>query len=143
MWLCRSYFASFSANIYPQNQSVRLIHVMTSFDLRGSPASPRHACSPHCHSPFLFLLCLPYPNVAAEIPCTACRRSPECEDFCRYDGHVKLLYGVSDRNLSNSPANLEARNLQFLRANTSILVGSDRLCIPKNHASGDSCLYMR
>ncbi|EGY23432.1 uncharacterized protein VDAG_04870 [Verticillium dahliae VdLs.17] len=70
--------------------------------------------------------------MAAKTHCTACSWSVERQDACRYHSHVKLFYGVSDRGAwsvgsklivkerSTSPPNFEARNIRFLRANTTI-----------------------
>ncbi|KAF2195833.1 kinase-like protein [Zopfia rhizophila CBS 207.26] len=72
--------------------------------------------------------------MAAEAPCTACSWTSERQGSCRYDSHVKLFYGVSDRRVwslgsnfilkerSNQPPNFEARNIQFLKENTTIPV---------------------
>ncbi|KAH8696000.1 kinase-like domain-containing protein [Talaromyces proteolyticus] len=64
--------------------------------------------------------------------CSACSWSPERQENCRYESHVKLFYGVSDRGVwslgshlilkerSNKPPNFEASNIRFLREKTSI-----------------------
>ena len=56
------------------------------------------------------------------------------KNSCRYQSHVKLFYGVSDRGVwslgsqfilkerSSSPPNFEAKNIQFLKEKTSIPV---------------------
>ncbi|PVH98629.1 kinase-like protein [Periconia macrospinosa] len=67
-------------------------------------------------------------------PCAACSWTSERQGSCRYDSHVKLFYGVSDRGVwslgsnfilkerSNNPPNFEAKNIRFLRENTTIPV---------------------
>ncbi|KAI1171585.1 kinase-like domain-containing protein [Nemania sp. FL0916] len=72
--------------------------------------------------------------MAAEIPCAACSWTPERQNGCRYNSHVKLFYGVSDRGVwsigsdvivkerSDAPPNFEAQNIRFLQAKTTIPV---------------------
>lgn len=69
-----------------------------------------------------------------EQPCTACSWTPKRQDACRYNSHVNLFYGVGDRGVwelgsklvlkersaDAPPAHLEAKNLQFIRENTTI-----------------------
>ena len=68
------------------------------------------------------------------MPCEACSWTPERQNRCRYDSHVKLFYGVSDRGVwslgsqfilkerSSNPPNFEASNIRFLKEKTSIPV---------------------
>ncbi|KAL2757919.1 hypothetical protein ACRALDRAFT_207150 [Sodiomyces alcalophilus JCM 7366] len=72
--------------------------------------------------------------MSAENICSACSWSNERQDGCRYHSNVKLFYGVSDRGVwsvgnrlvvkerSAAPPNLEAKNVKFLEANTTIPV---------------------
>ncbi|KAF2191259.1 kinase-like protein [Zopfia rhizophila CBS 207.26] len=72
--------------------------------------------------------------MAAEAPCTAYSWTSKRQGSCRYDSHVKLFYGVSNRGVwslgsnfilkerSNQPPNFEARNIRFLKENTTIPV---------------------
>ena len=67
-------------------------------------------------------------------PCTACSWTPERQENCRYESHVKLFYGVSDRGVwslgsnlilkerSNEPPNFEVPSVRLLREKTSIPV---------------------
>lgn len=67
-----------------------------------------------------------------EVACTACSWTLERQNACRYDSHVKLFYGVSDRGVwslgsnlilkerSNNPPNFEAENIRYLKERTSI-----------------------
>lgn len=72
--------------------------------------------------------------MVAEVPCTACGWTPQRQNSCRYDSHVKLFYGVSDRGVwsigsnlilkerSSKPPSFEAKNIQLLREKTTIPV---------------------
>ncbi|PYI31595.1 kinase-like protein [Aspergillus indologenus CBS 114.80] len=72
------------------------------------------------------------PKTSIPNPCTACGWTPERQNNCRYESHVKLFYGVSDRGvwslgsnmilkerLDTAP-NFEARNIRLLEQETSI-----------------------
>ncbi|KAE8151617.1 kinase-like domain-containing protein [Aspergillus avenaceus] len=68
------------------------------------------------------------------IPCSACSWSPECQEGCRYESHVKLFYGMSDRGVwslgsnlvlkerSSEDPNFEAISVRFLKEKTTIPV---------------------
>jgi aminoglycoside phosphotransferase (APT) family kinase protein len=70
--------------------------------------------------------------MAAQAACSACSWNSERQDACRYESHVKLFYGVSDRGAwsigshlilkerSNNHPNFEAANIRFLKERTSI-----------------------
>jgi aminoglycoside phosphotransferase (APT) family kinase protein len=72
--------------------------------------------------------------MATEVPCAACGWSTHRQDSCRYNSHVRLFYGVSDRGVwsvgsnliikerSDTPPNFEARTVRFLQNNTTIPV---------------------
>ncbi|CRL19981.1 Protein kinase-like domain [Penicillium camemberti] len=63
---------------------------------------------------------------------SACSWSPTRQDSCRYQSHVNLFYGVSNRGVwslgsnlilkerSTEPPNFEAPNIRFLASRTSI-----------------------
>lgn len=71
-------------------------------------------------------------KMAIHTPCAACSWTIERQDGCRYDSHVKLFYGVSDRGVwslgsnlilkerSEDPPNFEAANVRLLMEKTSI-----------------------
>lgn len=64
--------------------------------------------------------------------CSACSWSPTRQEECRYNSHVKLFYGVSNRGVwslgsnlilkerSIEPPNFESLNIRFLAERTSI-----------------------
>ncbi|KAB8221150.1 kinase-like domain-containing protein [Aspergillus novoparasiticus] len=64
--------------------------------------------------------------------CSACSWSPPRQEECRYNSHVKLFYGVSNRGVwslgtnlilkerSIEPPNFESLNIRFLTERTSI-----------------------
>lgn len=70
--------------------------------------------------------------MATENTCSACSWSPTRQDACRYQSHVKLFYGVSNRGVwslgtnlilkerSTEPPNFEVPNIRFLASRTSI-----------------------
>ncbi|KAJ5674509.1 uncharacterized protein N7477_004443 [Penicillium maclennaniae] len=59
--------------------------------------------------------------MASEIICSACSWSPTRQEGCRYNSHVNVFYGVSDRgNGPFEPPNFEALNIRFLAERTSI-----------------------
>lgn len=70
--------------------------------------------------------------MATENTCSACSWSPTRQDACRYQSHVNLFYGVSNRGVwslgsnlilkerSSDPPNFEAPNVRFLASRTSI-----------------------
>ncbi|KAK4071302.1 hypothetical protein Purlil1_13469 [Purpureocillium lilacinum] len=72
--------------------------------------------------------------MAAENSCAACSWNQERQESCRYNSHIKLFYGVSDRGvwaigsnliikeMSDSPPNYEAVNTRFIQDQTSIPV---------------------
>lgn len=91
--------------------------------------------------------------MAVQTPCTPCIWTSERQDGCRYDSHVKLFYGVSDRGVwslgsnlilkerSINPPNFEAINLRFLKKETSIVEdwreGDGRYFLPTKRIRGD------
>ncbi|KAJ5551019.1 hypothetical protein N7535_001042 [Penicillium sp. DV-2018c] len=70
--------------------------------------------------------------MANETTCSACSWSPARQDGCRYQSHVNLFYGVSNRGVwslgtnlilkerSAEPPNFEAPNIKYLASRTSI-----------------------
>ncbi|KAB5526463.1 kinase-like domain-containing protein [Coniochaeta sp. 2T2.1] len=72
--------------------------------------------------------------MAVDAPCTACSWTSKRQESCRYDSHVKLFYGTSDRGVWSIGSNLivkerndnlpnyEAENIRFLKENTTIPV---------------------
>ncbi|KAK2753256.1 hypothetical protein FQN54_007947 [Arachnomyces sp. PD_36] len=73
-------------------------------------------------------------RLAPEIPCTACGWTSEKQSYCSYFSHVKLIEGASDQGIwtlgskfilserGSDPPNVAARNLRFIKENTSIPV---------------------
>ncbi|KAF2752748.1 kinase-like protein [Pseudovirgaria hyperparasitica] len=71
-----------------------------------------------------------------DIPCCACSWSSTRQHSCRYESHVKLVYGVSDRGVwsvgsklilkerSNQPPDNEAPNIRLIQEKTTIPVPS-------------------
>jgi hypothetical protein len=67
-------------------------------------------------------------------PCSACSWTPERQDGCRYESHVKIIYEMSDRGVwslgsnlilkerSTAPPNFDALNLRFVENESSIPV---------------------
>ncbi|KAJ5697728.1 hypothetical protein N7488_011412 [Penicillium malachiteum] len=70
--------------------------------------------------------------MTTEKACSACSWSSVRQDECRYESHVNLFYGVSNRGVwslgsrlilkerSVEPPNLEAANVRFLTSVTSV-----------------------
>lgn len=88
--------------------------------------------------------------MTAQAPCSACSWTPERQAGCRYNSHVKLFYGVSDRGLwslgfnlilkerSDEPSNFEAANARFLKEKTSIPLPT----IVEDWREDDGCYFV-